>query len=149
MNLVFRPATLSDIEVAVLLMRGMQEVDPWEQPFDENAVRVHLTELIQNPALGVLHLASDDSHPIAYLVLCFDFSLEYQGRCAWIDELYVEDAYRGKDIGTHLLDLAENISRENGARTLHLEVNRGNAAIEFYRRRGFVDHDRFLMTKRL
>ena len=32
---------------------------------------------------------------------------------------------------------------------LHLEVNHGNRANELYRRRGFVDHNRYLMTKPL
>ena len=130
-------------------MSHMQQVDPWEEPFDEKVVRYHLMELVQNPAVGVVHLVFDGDSPIAYLVVCFDFSLEYQGRCAWIDELYVDREYRGKGIGTQLLDLAEDISREHSASTLHLEVSRGNRAVELYRRRGFVDHSRYLMTKRL
>lgn len=149
MNLVFRAATVSDTEPIILLMSRMQQVDPWEQPFDENVLRLNLSELLENPRFGVLHLAFADSHAIGYLVVCFDFSLEYQGRCAWIDEVYVEDAFRGKGIGGQLLDLAEDISRQNGARTLHLEVNHGNQAIELYRRRGFVDHHRYLLTKNL
>ena len=45
--------------------------------------------------------------PIAYLLICFDYSLEYRGKGAWIDELFVEVAHRGQGIGTRLLELAE------------------------------------------
>ena len=55
----------------------------------------------------------------------------------------------GKGIGTQLLDLAERTSREHHAKVLHLEVNHGNPAIELYRRRGFTEHPRFLMSKPL
>jgi GNAT superfamily N-acetyltransferase len=87
-------------------------------------------------------MAYDGQVPIVYLAICFDFSLEYRGKGAWIDELFVEPSYRGKGIGTRLLDLAESASREYGAQTLHLEVSHGNRVIELYRRRGFVDHQR-------
>jgi ribosomal protein S18 acetylase RimI-like enzyme len=37
-----------------------------------------------------------------------------------------------------------------GVNAIHLEVDRGNdAAFELYRRTGYEDHHRFLMTKRL
>jgi len=142
-------ATLADLESLVPLMRRMQDVDPWSEPFNEALLRANLAELLQNPIYGVVYLAWHADSPVAYLVLCFDYSLEYRGKGAWIDELFVEAAHRGKGIGTQLLDLAERISREHNARFLHLEVSHGNPAIELYRRRGFVDHQRFLMTKRL
>jgi ribosomal protein S18 acetylase RimI-like enzyme len=35
-----------------------------------------------------------------------------------------------------------------GVNAIHLEVDPGNdSALELYRRTGFVDHNRFLMTK--
>jgi GNAT superfamily N-acetyltransferase len=84
-----------------------------------------------------------------YLVICFDYSLEYRGKGAWVDELFVHSSHRGQGIGTQFLELAESASRQYGAQFLHLEVNHGNKALELYRRRGFVDHQRFLMTKSL
>ncbi|HEY1470318.1 MAG TPA: GNAT family N-acetyltransferase [Candidatus Acidoferrum sp.] len=142
-------AAPADLESVLLLMRNMQNDDPWAEPFDELWVRKNLAELLQDPRYGVVYLARNQQAPIAYLVVCFDFSLEYRGKGAWIDELFVEPAHRGQGIGTRLLELAETVSREHGAQTLHLEVNHGNRAIELYRRRAFVDHHRYLMTKRL
>jgi GNAT superfamily N-acetyltransferase len=149
MSISFQPATLADLESLLLFMRHMQADDPWDEPFDESNVRKNLWNLLQNPAYGLVFLAAHEQIPIAYLAICFDFSLEYRGKGAWIDELFVEAAYRGKGIGTQLLNLAESASREHDAHFLHLEVSHGNRAIELYRRRGFVDHRRYLMTKNL
>jgi GNAT superfamily N-acetyltransferase len=142
-------ATPSDLEQLFPLMRHMQADDPWSEPFHEPTLRANLAELLENPVYGVVYLVREEAALIGYLVVCFDYSLEYRGKGAWIDELFVEAAHRGKGIGTQLLDLAESASREHNAKFLHLEVTRGNPAVELYRRRGFTDHSRYLMSKTL
>lgn len=147
MPITIQRATPADLDALLLLMRHMQLDDPWDQPPDESIVRRNLLELLQNPIYGFAYIARDRQLPVAYLVLCFDFSLEYRGKGAWVDELFVEPAYRGQGIASQLLDRAEQASLAHGAQTLHLEVSHGNPAIELYRRRGFHDHNRYLMTK--
>jgi diamine N-acetyltransferase len=145
----FRLATQIDLDSLLLLMRQMQADDPWSELFDENDVRHNLLQLLHNSSYGLVYLACDEKSPMGYLVICFDFSLEYRGKGAWVDELFVQPSYRGQGIGTPLLDLAESASREHRAQFLHLEVSHANKALELYRRRGFVDHQRHLMTKPL
>jgi GNAT superfamily N-acetyltransferase len=142
-------ASLTDLDSIFKLMQHMQLDEPWTESFDETRVRHSLSELLQNPVYGLIYSMSDANRTIAYLVICFDYSLEYRGKGAWVDELFVEPDHRQRGIGAYLLDLAESTSREHGAQFLHLEVGHGNRAIELYRRRGFVDHKRYLMTKQL
>ena len=142
-------ATSSDLEFLLPMMRHMQQDDPWTEPFYVSTLRANLAGLLQNPVYGVVYIAREESAPIGYLVICFDYSLEYRGKGAWIDELFVETTHRGKGIGTQLLDLAEAASRDHHAKFLHLEVTHGNPAIELYRRRGFLEHERYLMSKAL
>jgi len=149
MSIAIQPATSADLDTLLLLMGHMQIDDPWPERFDEATVRASLAELLRNPHYGLAYLVRERQTPIAYLVICFDYSLEYRGKGAWIDELFVEPSHRGQGIGTQLLDLAERASREHGAQFLHLEVSHGNRANELYRRRGFVDHRRYLMSKDL
>jgi ribosomal protein S18 acetylase RimI-like enzyme len=149
MPILIQPAAPADLDTLLVLMRHMQNDDPWSEPFDETIVRKNLSRLIHNSHYGCIYLAREEQIPVAYLVICFDYSLEYRGKGAWIDELFVESTHRGQGIGTQLLNLAESASCESGAQFLHLEVNHGNSAIELYRRRGFVDHQRYLMTKPL
>jgi len=147
MSISILPAVPADLDSLLLLMRHMQSDDPWSVPFDEITVRTNLVQLLSTPSFGLLYLVRDGQLPVAYLAICFDFSLEYRGKGAWVDELFVEPSHRGLGLGTQLLDLAERASLELGAQTLHLEVTHGNRAIELYRRRGFLDHHRYLMTK--
>jgi len=142
-------ATLADLKSLLTMMREMQADDPWSEPFNESTVRANLTELLQKADYGAIYLVREEAALIGYLVIWFDYSLEYRGKGAWIDELFVEAAHRGKGIGTQLLDLAEAASREHSAKFLHLEVTHGNPALELYRRRGFLDHQRYLMSKAL
>jgi GNAT superfamily N-acetyltransferase len=140
-------ANTDDLDALLLLMRHMQLDDPWDEPPSDSILKHSVLELLQNPVYGFAYLARVAHSPVAYLILCFDFSLEYRGKGAWVDELFVEATHRGQGIASQLLALAECVSLENGAQTLRLEVSHGNPAIERYRRRGFQDHHRYLMTK--
>ena len=149
MALEIQLATIDHLDAILAQMRQMQEDDPWSEAFDEAVVRANLVELLGNPAYGVIYVAQHERVQVGYLIVCFDYSLEYQGKGAWVDELFVAPSHRGKGIATQLLDVAEKAAAEHGARYLHLEVSHGNPAIELYRRRGFIDHQRYLMTKRI
>jgi ribosomal protein S18 acetylase RimI-like enzyme len=82
------------------------------------------------------------------VVLTVSFSFEYRGRDAYIDELYIAEEHRGRGIGRRAMAYVEKMARELGVNAMHLEVSRDNtAALELYRRIGYVDHGRYLMTK--
>jgi hypothetical protein len=91
-------ATLADLDSLLLLMRHMQKDDPWAEPFDELCVRNNLAELLHDPRYGLVYLVREKDTPVAYLVICFDFSLEYRGKGAWIDELFVEPPPGGREL---------------------------------------------------
>lgn len=83
-------------------------------------------------------------------VLCLGFSLEYKGRDAFVDEIYIRAAFRGQGLGKRALEFPEAECRALGVQALHLEVERANTnAQEVYRKHGFIDQDRYLMTKPL
>jgi len=90
MPLSIHRATPADLDSLLLLMRHMQQDDAWDTPFDQPAVRTSLLNLLQNSLYGIVYLVRDEKSPLAYLAICFDFSLEYRGKGAWIDELFVE-----------------------------------------------------------
>lgn len=117
-------------------------------PYDEVVLRQALAELWAEPLHGGAWLAHAGAAAVGYGVLCCGFSLEYAGRDAFVDELYVRPGWRGRGIGNRLLDAMEARCREVGIAALHLEVDHDNPdGRRLYTRRGFVDHRRHLMTK--
>jgi len=62
--------------------------------------------------------------------------------------VYVHSSQRGKGVGTAALAFAEEQCRILGVRALHLEVEHANTnAYGVYRKVGFVDHERYMMTR--
>ena len=117
-------------------------------PFVEREAREAIMRLLEDPTLGRLWVATENEAVLGYLALTLGYSLEYRGRDAFIDELYIAPTYRGQGLGARAVDLAEATCRELGVRALHLEVEREKTAAQgLYRRSGFVDHNRYLMTK--
>lgn len=146
MKLLFRPAKSGDVLVVLGFMRELYAHD--HLPFDEHGARTALETLIRDPSLGCIWLIHDGGVAIGYVVLTLGYSLEYQGRDAFVDELFVRESHRGYGVGRQTLAFVEGACRSLEVRALHLEVERENAdAHEFYRKMGFKDHDRYLLTK--
>ena len=139
-----RPEMLPEL---VAMMKELQADDPWSCPFDEQCARRATVELLRDPSLGRVWVISAGPETIGYIVMAFDYSLEYRGKGAWVDEFFVRPAFRGRGIGARALEFFAEQARLLGVKVIHLEVNHGNPAIGLYRRQGFEDHQRYLMTK--
>ena len=148
MELIFRVATRADLDSLLPLVRAYYEFD--HLSFDERVARTALENFVGDPTFGRVWFICADIDVIGYLVLTLGYSIEYGGRDAFIDEVYLRAAYRGQGIGRQAMAFAETQCRALGVRALHLEVERDNTtAHALYRKVGFVDHDRYLMTKRI
>ena len=142
----FRPGSPSDLETVLALHQAFFEEDGY--PFREAEARANLARLVADPGLGRLLVMDDGGEVVGYLVVGFGFSLEFRGRDAFLDEIYVVPSHRGRGLGTRAIAAAEATCREAGVRALHLEVERSKERTQgLYRRLGFAAHDRFLMTK--
>lgn len=147
MLIAFTLAAQESLHELLVMMRELQADDPWSCRFEEESARNALDELLRDPSLGRVWIISDDAKPIGYIVMAFDYSLEYRGKGAWVDEFFVRRSYRGQGVGAQALGFFAEQARQLGVKAIHLEVNHGNPAIELYRRMGFEDHHRYLMTK--
>ena len=146
MSLKIIPAETTDIERLVVFMRDFYEHEALQ--FDEPAARRALQQLIGNPFFGRIFLLEFAGKKVGYTVLTFGYSLEFHGRDAFVDELYIVASHRGRGFGKRTLDCLADVCRSEGIAALHLEVERANTiAQEVYRKQGFKDHDRYLLTK--
>lgn len=147
-GVIFRPAVAKDEQTLLCMMRNLAEQEPGAYFFDEPVVREVLRKFLARPDLGQAWLFLDEETPVGYIVLTFGYSFEYHGRDSFIDELYIEPQYRRQGIGKRAMQFVEERARELGVNAIHLEVDQGNEpAAELYRRAGYDDHARFLMTK--
>jgi GNAT superfamily N-acetyltransferase len=141
-----RYAEAADVERMMPLVREFYVYE--KLVLDEARYRDLALELIANEALGRLLVMESENELIGYAVIGFGFSLEFGGRDALLDEFYLRETFRGQGIGTQLIAVVEEMCRAKGIRALHLEADYVNGRVhEFYKRLGFRDHERHLMTK--
>jgi GNAT superfamily N-acetyltransferase len=146
MDVEFRVAGPNDLETLLPLVREFWAIE--RLPFALEPVRRALAGILANPDCGRVLAIELQSRPIGYLVLTLGYSLEYLGRDAFVDELYLREAHRGRGIGTLALARAAELCAELGAGALHLEVDHVNPrARALYERNGFAVHERALMTR--
>lgn len=146
----FRVARESDLDTVLTFMEELSRQDqlPDQRAFDPVRAKSALTVLVNDPSRGTVWLICDGDAPVGYFALTFGYSLEFHGRDAFIDEIYIRPTYRGHGWGTRAMSLAEAVALTANVRAVHLEVGRGNIAAQaFYRKAGYADHDRYLMTK--
>lgn len=148
MSVFFRAAGVADIDALVQLMRAYCAFD--HLPFDEQTRRRTVEKFLREHSWGRLWLILADGAPIGYLALTLGFSFEYGGYDAFIDEVYISEQHQGQGIGRLALQIAEDECRVLGVQALHLEVERVNTnAHALYRKVGFIEHERRLMTKQI
>jgi ribosomal protein S18 acetylase RimI-like enzyme len=147
-QLMIREAILQDEPALLRMMRLLAEQEPGKIQFDEAAARATFRRFLSLPAFGRVWILHEGNNPVGYIVLTIGFSFEFHGHDAFIDELYIDAAHRRRGFGREAVAYLEEKARELGVSAVHLEVDRGNdPAFELYRRAGYEDHDRFLMTK--
>lgn len=110
-----------------------------------------VAELIQTPSLGTLWMIHWQGQPIGYVAVTFGFTLEFYGRTATIDELFVASPYRSHGIGGQAIEFIEAYVRSIGTRSLMLEVDIANTRGQrFYEARGFQYYPHMhIMNKQL
>jgi ribosomal protein S18 acetylase RimI-like enzyme len=147
-QLIIQEATLQDEPELLRMMRFLAGQEPGKIRFDEPSARETFRRFLSLPAFGRVWMLFEGNKAVGYIVLTIGFSFEFHGHDAFIDELYIDAAHRRRGFGRLAVALLEEKARELGVNAVHLEVDRGNdPAFELYRRAGYEDHDRFLMTK--
>ncbi len=131
------------------LVRAYHEFESVE--LDEETRAAVLRPLLGESTLGRVWLVSIAGEVVGYVAICFGYSIEFAGRDAFVDELFITEAHRGQGIGRDVLARVESEAAALGIRVLHLEVARTNTrAQKLYAAAGFRARERFfLMSRRI
>jgi ribosomal protein S18 acetylase RimI-like enzyme len=109
-----------------------------------------IAPLLRQDATGRIFLIENDVEVVGYLALCFGHSIEFGGRDAFVDELFIVPAWRNRGYGRAAMAALLTQLGELDIRALHLEVAQDNtAARRIYSALGFEPRANYqLMTRR-
>jgi len=142
----FLPLTAGEIDRVLAMMAKLYAQS--SSAFEAGRARRAMERLLAEPEFGGVWMICCEGATVGYLVLVLGYSLEFGGRFGLLDEIFVEEEWRGKGMGTEALAFADDECRARGWHALRLEVGERNLrAIALYRWSGFQMHDRYLMTK--
>ena len=141
-------ASRGDLDLILPLVQTFYE--HFQYRFVDGEKRTQLAECVDTPALGGLLAIKSDGVIVGYALIAFSYGLEFGGRIAFVDELFVQPSARSSGIGSEALAQIEQVCVACGMRALRLEVESDNPkAAALYLRTGYTDHDRRLLTKPL
>ena len=142
----FRLVDRGDAEELLQFMRRFYEVDHID--FRESMARGAIEKLLGDESAGRIWWILENEDRIGYIAMTFCFSLEFGGQSAVVDELYLEESYRGRGIGFQALRFVEAFCRARGILVLNLEVDRTNLhAQALYKKAGYHDRNNYLLTR--
>jgi len=145
-TLTITPATLTDEPVLRELMREFYAHEGLV--FDEARTMGAFRTLAADPNLGRVWIFRVDGEAVGYVAVTVCFSLEFAGRYALIDELYVREAHRGRGIGARAMEVVAEACHALDVSALRLEVDVENTrAMDLYRRLGFALQERHMMSR--
>jgi GNAT superfamily N-acetyltransferase len=104
---------------------------------------------LEIPELVKGYIFECDGNPAGYAVVSMKFETEVGGMAAWIEELFVEEEFRSKGIGTQFF---EHLKKELSGKIkrIRLEVGDENdGAKQLYKRIGFemLDYRQMVIDK--
>jgi GNAT superfamily N-acetyltransferase len=145
MTVAMRQANADDLADLLGLMQEFYAEAGYA--LNPDRARAAFLPLLAPGRLGQVWLGEVDGQVAGHLVLTFCYSMEYGGRSAFVDDLFVRPSLRNRGVGRALVEQARAICEELDVRAMHLEVARANGPAQaVYRAVGFDSTDRELLT---
>lgn len=120
------------------MILGLYQADAAGESISLEKIENTIATLQDTPDLGTIELVLDTGNVIGYAILINYWSNEYGGFIKFIDEIFIEKAYRSKGIGTQFLHFLMH-KKYQSAVAFALEVMPNNdRALRLYQQLGFV-----------
>jgi GNAT superfamily N-acetyltransferase len=145
MEVDVRPATIDDVPLLLAFFRAMADFEKLTVTATEASVRASLFG--DAPAATAL-LAFVDDKPAAYAIYFFTFSTMVGKRGLWLEDLFVDPAFRGHGLGRALMaHLAEVAMKHDCGRFEWIVLDWNDAAMRFYERLGATRLDNWRICR--
>ena len=143
--ITFKLLQSSQIEIIIQMMLDFYAIDNYA--FKIVKTKELFKEFCANENLGKAYLIFNDNKIVGYFILTFVFSFEYQGRIAFLDELFIKNEQRGLGIGNKTIQFILSLTNEFNIKMIYLEVeNHNENAQKLYLANDFEFHNRKIMT---
>lgn len=139
----FKPLSVLDIDKILLMMEEFYVIDHY--PFEIKTSKKLFNQFLENENLGKAWLILNEDEIVGYVIFTFVFSFEYQGKIAFLDELYIKKSAQGKSFGKQTLHFIRQEAHKLSLKIIYLEVEPHNhAAQKLYIANDFEEHKRKL-----
>ena len=138
MEIVYRDYEEKDFDDLLSMVLCLKDEDPTDIPLpvSEKNVRNTVNESIAHPDKLKIVMIIADGKIAGYSFIVFYWNNEYGGNAVNIDEMYIREEYRNKNIGTDFIK--SRMTAYENAVSLNLETTKTNAAADrFYKKLGF------------
>lgn len=136
-SLQIRKAIESDVPLILSFIRKLAEYERMSHKLV--STEEHLRDALfgPRPVIETL-LAHFAGEPVGFALYFETYSTFRGQRGIFLEDLFVEPAYRGKGIGAGLLAAVARVAQERGGWVQWLVLDWNQSAIEFYKRLGAV-----------
>ncbi|RZT01972.1 GNAT family N-acetyltransferase [Cuneatibacter caecimuris] len=126
-----------DRECLLDMMEAFYHSEAVEKPIPRSYMEHTFDTAASGSPFIRLYLMEEDGGIVGYSLVGFTYSNEAGGQVLWIQELYLEEGYRGKGIGGSFLDRMAELFQEQVVQ-LRLELREDNEkARKLYSAKGF------------
>jgi GNAT superfamily N-acetyltransferase len=138
MTISIESACAGDMEAMVKLLGLLFSIEQDFSP-DETAQRQGLQQLLNTPEQAQIFVAQDEAARVIGMVSAqLVISTAVGAHSAWIEDMVVLEAYRGRGVGKALLARATEWAKSKGAKRVQLIADADNApALYFYKQLGW------------
>ncbi|MGD1952961.1 MAG: GNAT family N-acetyltransferase [Leptolyngbyaceae cyanobacterium] len=144
MNHSIRLASTDDIQQLLPLIRDFHTFEGIHIS-DEQRQRA-VNDLLSDLSLGGIWLILADTTIAGYVALTFGYSIEFGGKDAFIDELYIRPELQGQGLGNQTLIKIQQAAKAHNIQAVHLEVARQNTkAQKLYAHANFLPREKYML----
>ncbi len=130
-----RKMVLSDREAVLAMMRVFYRSDAVHTNGSEQIFAADVDACISGSPYLEGYILEENGAPAGYAMVAKSFSTEFGKPCMWLEDLYLQDAFRGKGFGSAFLEF---LSKKYPDAALRLEVEEENrTAVRVYQKAGF------------
>lgn len=131
--MIIRKGVKEDLPQVLVLIKELAEYEKAPQEVDNSLERMEEDGFGPNSVFG-FHVAEVDQKIVGISVYYYRYST-WKGKCLYLEDLVVNESYRGSGIGKKLFDVTVLEARKTNCRQLNWQVLDWNEpAINFYKK---------------